>query len=437
VRGWILAPADSLAQPLCHKTASRLQILLDAILHVDFARSVIVPAQAPQWTTHDGRRAATRDPARQKVSDAIEPRVTTTGVDKCACYRRRMTHQSVAQLSDRDLLAETSRLADCCRRRTAELVALLAEVESRKLYRGLGHSSLFTYCTDVLHLSEAAAYVRMTAARIAIRLPVVLRLLADGDVTLTTITLLSRHLTRENHERLLAAARHKSKIQVQRLVASVDPKPDVPPSVRKSPTPAARESPAPENLTAVVPNPSPRAELAQPLMRPPSPAVVAPLAPARYLVKITVSQETHAKLQRARDLLRHSIPNGDPAAIVDRALTALIEQLERSKHAKVQRPKGESRRTAKGRRVPAAIRRAVWTRDEGRCAFVGANGRCKETGFLEFHHVVPFAAGGAATAENLQLRCRSHNAYEAEMYFGRGHGTKLCPDRVRQPRTTS
>jgi hypothetical protein len=41
-----------------------------------------------------------------------------------------------------------------------------------------------------------------------------------------------------------------------------------------------------------------------------------------------------------------------------------------------------------------------------------------ERGFLEFHHVAPYALGGEATAANIQLRCRSHNAYEARLYFG-------------------
>jgi hypothetical protein len=61
---------------------------------------------------------------------------------------------------------------------------------------------------------------------------------------------------------------------------------------------------------------------------------------------------------------------------------------------------------------------AVWKRDDSRCAFVGAAGRCPERGFLELHHVRPFADGGEATAENIQLRCRSHNAYEAARHFG-------------------
>lgn len=68
--------------------------------------------------------------------------------------------------------------------------------------------------------------------------------------------------------------------------------------------------------------------------------------------------------------------------------------------------------------MPAAVRREVWARDQGRCAFVGATGRCTETGFLEFHHVEPFAQGGATTAENLEIRCRRPNTYEAVLGIG-------------------
>src|SRR6185436_16176488 len=103
--------------------------------------------------------------------------------------------------------------------------------------------------------------------------------------------------------------------------------------------------------------------------------------------------------------------------IVDRALTALLDQLEKTKHGKTRRPKAAPRSTASSRHVPAAVKRAVWMRDDGRCAFVGVAGRCCETGFLEFHHVVPFARGGPTNTENLQLRCRAHNAHEAQRDF--------------------
>jgi hypothetical protein len=146
---------------------------------------------------------------------------------------------------------------------------------------------------------------------------------------------------------------------------------------------------------------------------------VRPLAPERYEVRFTASAETCAKLRRAQDLLRHVVPTGDTATVVDRALTLLIEDLERKKFAITDRPR-PSRRTSGSARKPAAhVKRAVSHRDAGRCAFVGTNGRrCETRALLEFHHVIPYAMGGEATVENIQLRCRAHNGYEANLYYG-------------------
>src|SRR5690606_9844285 len=97
----------------------------------------------------------------------------------------------------------------------------------------------------------------------------------------------------------------------------------------------------------------------------------------------------------------------------------LVERLEKEKAAATARPRTKSRTCApRSRTIPAAVRRAVWARDEGRCAFAGTQGRCTETAFLEFHHVRPYADGGPAVVENIELRCRAHNQYEAEQYFG-------------------
>ena len=134
-----------------------------------------------------------------------------------------------------------------------------------------------------------------------------------------------------------------------------------------------------------------------------------PLAPERYKVQFTVSRDTHDKLRRVQDLLRHSIPDGDPAAIFDRALTLLLADLERTKLAAANRPHTARRTQSGSRHIPAAVRRQVWQRDAGQCAFVGPAGRCTERGFLEFHHVRPYADGGATVVENLELRCRAHN----------------------------
>jgi hypothetical protein len=331
-----------------------------------------------------------------------------------------MTIATVAHVSDDQLLADVRRLAADEQRATAALVACLAEPDARRLYLGEGCASLFTYCTQVLHLSEHAAYGRIQAARAARRFPVILDLLAAGAVTLTAITLLAPHLTTDNHRNTLEAARYKSKREVEHLVAALRPQLAVPASVRKlpSPKPADPSLGPPESNHAALTVPPRHECLDTAASVPKRPSIVAPTAPAQYKVQLTVSGETYEKLRRAQDLLRHTIPTGDPVAIFDRALTLLVAELEKTKLAATGRPQAPRPAASGSRHVPAAIKREVWRRDGGQCGFVGGTGRCTERGFLEYHHLVPFAEGGATTTDNLQLRCRAHNAYEAEQHFG-------------------
>jgi hypothetical protein len=336
-----------------------------------------------------------------------------------------MLPTSLTTLSNHELLAETVRLAAAERHTTARLIAHLAEIDSRELHLGEGYSSLFAYCTQALHLSESAAYDRIMAARASRKFPIVLERLMSGAVTLTTVRLLGPHLTSDNCERCLDAASHKTKREVEQIVASLTPQPDVTATVRRAPASPVRSAVSAPLLVSRaepgVPVPCPAAleVRSTSLAVTVSPrAIVKPLAPERYLLKVTVSGNAHANLRRAQDLLRHTIPTGDPAAIVERALTVLVEQLERTRLAKVRAPRSTVMGAAKTRRVPANVRRLVWQRDAGRCAFVGTQGRCAETAFIEFHHVVPYAAGGVTSVDNLALRCRAHNVYEAVQHFG-------------------
>jgi hypothetical protein len=170
--------------------------------------------------------------------------------------------------------------------------------------------------------------------------------------------------------------------------------------------------------------------------------IVQPLAPERYRVQFTIGQETHEKLRLLQALLRREIPDGDPAAIFDRALTVLLEKVEKTKLAAAVKP-GPSRPIRPGtdravrtpglgsRHIPREVQRAVWKRDAGQCAFVATTGRrCTESAFLEFHHVQAYAKRGPATVENISLRCWRHNQYEAELVFG-PHGPSIvcepCP----------
>ena len=346
-----------------------------------------------------------------------------------------MTTQHLTSIADQDLLDAVQRAAASERGATVELLALLGEVDARGLYLAEGCASLFTYCTQVLHLSEHAAYHRIEGARVARRFPRVLELLSSGALTLTTVALLRPIMTPANADAVLDAAVFKSKREIEVLVAGFAPKPDVQTMVRRIPvvtlsplqfdtlpaiadpqTAAADGDAAPENAAPVSRNS--RNELLS-SVAPPRP-LATPLATDRYLIRLTVSADTHAKLRRAQDLLRHAIPSADPAAVLDRALTMLVDHLDRVRAGHAQRPPQRQASAVSGhsRRIPRAVRRAVWKRDDGRCTFAGPHGRCTETAWLEFHHLVAFARGGPTDAANLTLRCRAHNQFEGRRQFG-------------------
>jgi HNH endonuclease len=348
-----------------------------------------------------------------------------------------------SSLSDHDLLARIAVLAGTEREATVELVAHLAELDIRPaLFAAQGFGSLFTYCTEVLRLSEDATCNRIQAARACRDFPVILDLLASGALSLTSVRILRPHLTPENHEAVLARACRRSRREIEALVAALAPRPDVPSSVRKLPmaTPApARTLPATGVDAAIAGSPEAAPHVSSPT--PPPTArrpIIETTSPERYRVQFTIGKESHDKLRRLQALLRREIPDGDPGAIFDRALTLLLEKVEKAKLGATAKPRSRSIRPGADRElrtpilpsrdVPRDVQRAASQRDGGQCGFVFKDGRrCAERTFLEFHHIVPYARGGLATVENISLRCRRHNQYEAQLVFG-PHGTSVVSE---------
>ena len=242
----------------------------------------------------------------------------------------------IAHLSNQALLEETERLASTARRTNATLIAALAEVDARKLWADIGCSSLYTYCVQVLRFSEQEAYLRMEAARVIRRFPIVLEMLADGEITLTNIGLLKPHLTSENHVELLKAARGRSKREVARQVAAL----------------------------GVAPGPAP--------------TWITPLSADRFWISFEIGEQTYDRPQRATDLLRHAVPDGSVGEIFDRGLISLLRDLERTRFAAAERPLGDRVTESNSRYIAASVRQRVWKRDRGRCAFVGTHGRCTD-----------------------------------------------------------
>jgi len=271
---------------------------------------------------------------------------------------------------------------------------------------------MHAYCVEALHLSDDAAYKRIQAARAARRFPALFDAVADGRLHLSAICLIAPHLAPDSFDRLVALATHRRKIEIERALAEMfaaDGWASAPaPAQVAVATHVSGAGLAPGQVAA-----APNAQAA--------PVAPAPPAPRTHTLRIELTPALHDKLRRAQELLAHAVPSGDPAEVLDRALDALIAQVERRKFARTARPRHRAAtKPAAPRTVPAQVRRAVAARDGDRCAFVGSDGhRCTSRRRLEFDHVQPFARGGRSTAEGMRLLCRAHNRYEAERIFGR------------------
>ncbi len=151
---------------------------------------------------------------------------------------------------------------------------------------------------------------------------------------------------------------------------------------------------------------------------PPVPPRVAPLSEEKFALQLTISASTREKLLRAQAHLRHQVPSGDLAEVLDVVLDRFLDKVEARKFGKVKKPRAA--RKSRGKRyVPNETRRQAVARDGMRCSFVSQDGRrCEETGFLELDHVMPVARGGEAS-DGVRVLCRSHNQYEAERILGR------------------
>src|SRR5215218_5933355 len=255
------------------------------------ARTPAVPLVVARNTRPDVDSAYARGNGRSSTSGQMRGR-------KNSVLQRSMTPFGI--FSDKELIAEASRLAMCERQATAALIRCLMEVDARRLYLGEGCSSLFTFCTQALHLSEHAALGRIEVARAARRLPALLAHLEDGSLTVTNARMLAPHMTEGNCDELLAAARHCSKREVEEIVARLRPQPDVRSAVHKLSAPRAPEKPLAPTVSVPVSNacggdatrPNAVAGIVTPGTHR---STVAALAPERYKIQFTASRGMHDK----------------------------------------------------------------------------------------------------------------------------------------------
>jgi hypothetical protein len=227
----------------------------------------------------------------------------------------------LSTMSDRELVERLVELLREERRLTAAVLVHLGEVEARQLYRPAAYSSMHGYCTRALGMSEDQAFKRIRAARVVRRFSVVGAAVEEGLLHLSGVVLLAPRLTADNACALVAEASGKSKAEIDVVLARVAPKPDVPQRLERV---AEQTELAPAAGDGVAPAPPRYVE---------GGAKLAPLAPERFALQVTIGEATERKLRRAQALLRHQVPSGDLAEVVDRALDALLDRVEGRKFA--------------------------------------------------------------------------------------------------------
>lgn len=350
---------------------------------------------------------------------------------------------ALRSLSDRDLLINTKSVVARERGITVVVLAHLNEVERRKLYLTLAHSSMFAYCTDELGYSTSAAKRRISTARCVARFPEALSLLKANEVNLSTITQVTNLIKPENSHEILERIRGKSQREVEAIVAEYQPLEALPKDRARTVVVRVpvKASPAPTKLSdnaAPVPSQISTAEVTVPAQDRNGPESTISVLPApavqleRRVVKQFCAREVVMnKIATVQALASHRLPMNAPFEEVIEFLADYFLQREdpKARHdrraARKPEPRAEVKpqstpKTSSARAISLPVRDEVFVRDEGRCCYVGTDGkRCGSKHVLQVDHIEPVARGGSASLTNLRLLCAHHNRLEAERLMGR------------------
>ncbi len=329
------------------------------------------------------------------------------------------------------------RLAELLRREhgaLADFLVALATFDRERRWLELGYTGLFYFLHRELGLSKGAAFYRKTAAELIQRYPEVVEPLRDGRLCLTSVVELAKVITPENRREVVARFFHASKQEAKAVAAELRPAEAAPHrevvTVPRS-TPAPRVAVAASGPEALAPQAGAAPALGKavhPANQPvqvsapvavPKPDEVEPITGDLRRYHVTVSRRFLEKLAAARDALSHSHPGAGTGEVLEAALDLLLAAQDRKKGL-VEKPRASPARPSQNpRHIPAEVKRAVWTRDGGRCRWaLSSGGVCGSTTRLELDHIVPLARGGTSTLSNIRILCAFHNQLAARQAFG-------------------
>ncbi len=337
-----------------------------------------------------------------------------------------MTWYALSHLADGDIARELPAKFARVSRNDAEALAWLAEFDARRLYLPAAHPSMHSYCVHEMHMEPDPAFKLIRVARTAWKFPAIFPELAAQHLNHSAVILLAPSLTPNNVTELLAAAKHKTNVEIEQLQARQCPRPGVGNRELGISADTDQQAVRPVKLTSEQQAAGqPSLESGNGVFEQQAPRPVETSAPRRqpnsHELRHVIGESNFDKLQYAKSLASHRATGRDVEDLLGQALDLLIREFERRKFGATKRPRKERSNcsSAKPRYVPRHVKRAVWQRDHGQCTFTSETGtRCPSRSLLEFDHIDPVARGGEATVAGMRLRCRAHNQYTAECEFG-------------------
>ena len=310
------------------------------------------------------------------------------------------------RISNQDLLGRLHKLVRTERKLTHVILCHINEVESRRLYAELGFDSMFRYLTSHCGYGEDSAYRRLQAARLLKKNPEIAEKIEQGALNLTQLTQVQKCLRQEQQ-----AAGMVSSDQTLQILEQIENK-------------SSYET---KKVLAL--------EFNQPIQ---THEVVKPQRDESVRLELTLTSEQMRKLEQAKDLLSHTLPDNSWADVI----TYLAEKHIQKTLGKKPSPKGSAKAaddvvassneqsekrvvstpgftTARKRGyIRVAVRRRVLARAGYCCEFVDeeTQHKCRTTYQVQVDHHIPFACGGSDEETNLRALCRTHNLLAARRW---------------------
>ena len=327
----------------------------------------------------------------------------------------------LSRLEDEPLLESGDMFALLGAGVSACLAAHVAVIDDRQLPLERGFASTSEYCQLKWGLSKYQAGRLLTVARTGQRYPFVFELLKTARINQTNVLLVRRYLTSENHRDLLTMACGMSKAALRYELASRYPNVADEPTLRGIDLPPRPTPPPPADPDDVI-GQARQATAESEYEKWDMDADVRPVSADVYMLKTPLMKEAVDDFLEARDLNGRCGPEESWPELLAAAARALVTARRKQKWGETDQPrKGKSPEDCVLDKLPAKIRREVWLRDEGRCAYVSEDGRrCTCKSGLQFDHINPKSIHGAPTsADEVRLLCWRHNQFMADKELGR------------------